>query len=248
MKPDYSFERQLENLDHEAQVIANYVYAEMTIQHAASLSKKLLYRLNGSPTFWITCNAALQSAAYIAIGRVFDRKSPYNLDALMAAMEQNLALFARPALAARKLEGKQSDPPWLQDYLNSAYYPKASDVTRLRKHVASYRKIYERAFMPVRHRYLAHRQAHGHENVQKLFGKGKVREIWRLSTFLVKLHSALWDLLQNGRKPVLRPIRYSPKRIYSSKSQRTGPHERIVRDTKKLMKFIETATNGKQPD
>lgn len=245
MKPDYSFERQLANLDHEAQVIANYVYAEMTIQHAASLSKKLLYRLNDTPTFWIACNAALQSAAYIAIGRVFDRKSPYNLDALMTAMEKNLAVFSRPALAARKRDGKPTDPPWLQNYLNSAYYPKAADVARLRKHVATYRNIYDRAFMPVRHQYLAHRQAHGHEDVQKLFGKGKVKEIWRLSTFLVRLHSALWDLLHNGRKPILRPIRYSPKTIYSSKSERTGPHERIVRDTKKLMEFIETATHGK---
>jgi hypothetical protein len=245
VNPDYSYERQLENLDHEAQVIANYVYAEMTIQHAASLSKKLLHRLNNTPTFWIACNAALQSAAYIAIGRVFDRKSPYNLDALMTAMERNLELFSRSALAARKREGKPTDPPWLQSYLNSAYYPRPADVARLRKHVASYRKVYERAFMPVRHQYLAHRQAHGHEKVQKLFGQGKVKEIWRLSTFLVRLHSALWDLLHNGRKPILRPIRYSPDRIYSAKSERTGPHERIVRDTKKLMKFIESATHGK---
>lgn len=245
MKPDHSFERQLENLDHEAQVIANYVYAEMTIQHAASLSKKLLYRLNNTPTFWITCNAALQSAAYIAIGRVFDRKSPYNLDALLTAMESNLTLFGRDALAARKREGQASDPLWLADYLKTAYYPSAADVKRLRKHAATYRKIYERAFMPVRHRYLAHRQAHGHENVQKLFAAGKVKEIWRLSTFLVRLHSALWNLLHNGRKPVLRPIRYSPKSIYTSKAERTGPHERIVRDTKKLMKFILTATHAK---
>ena len=36
-------------------------------------------RLNSTATFWIACTAALQSAAYISIGRVFDRKSPYNL-------------------------------------------------------------------------------------------------------------------------------------------------------------------------
>jgi hypothetical protein len=244
VQPDHSFERQLSNLDRESTVIANYVYAEMAIQHAASKSRKLLNRLNSTPTFWITCNAALQSAAYIAIGRVFDRKSPYNLEALVVSMEKDLSVFGRNALAERKREGKAIDPPWLQDYLNKAYFPKRSDVARIRKHIATYRALYERAFMPVRHQYLAHRQAHGSEKAQQLFAKGKVKELWRLSTFLLRLYSALWELLHNGRKPVLRPIRYSAKVMYDSSGQRTGAHEYIVRDTRKLMRFIETATDG----
>lgn len=241
MRPDYSFERQLANLERESRVIANYVYAEMAIQHAASKSRKLLNRLNRTPTFWITCNAAFQSAAYIAIGRVFDRKSPYNLEALAVAMERDLSVFSREALAERKRDGKKVDPPWLSDYLGNAYYPRRADMARIRKHIANYRALYERAFMPVRHQYLAHRQAHGSEKVQQLFAKGKVKEMWRVSTFLLRLHSALWDLLHNGHKPVLRPIRYSPKVMYESLSQRTGAHEYIVRDTRKLMRFIETA-------
>lgn len=244
MKPDYSFERQLSSLDRESTVIANYVYAEMAIQHAASRSKRLLNQLNRTPTFWATCNAALQSAAYIAIGRVFDLKSPYNLEALMVAMEKNLPLLGREALAERKRDGKSVDPPWLQDYLNKAYYPKRADIARIRKHISNYRAVYERAFMPVRHQYLAHRQTHGSEKVQRLFAKGKVKELWRLSTFLLQLHSALWELLHNGRKPVLRPIRYSARVMYDSSSQRTGAHEYIVRDTKTLMKFIEVANDG----
>jgi hypothetical protein len=245
LKPDYSFERQLSNLDRESTVIANYVYAEMAIQHAASRSRKLLSRLNSTPTFWIACNGALQSAAYIAIGRVFDLKSPYNLEALMVAMEKDLPLFGREALAERKRNGKSIDPPWLQDYLDEAYYPKRTDIARIRKHIASYRATYERAFMPVRHQYLAHRQAHGSEKVQQLFAKGKVKELWRLSTFLLRLHSALWNLLHNGRKPILLPIRYSARVMYDSSSERTEAHEYIVRDTKKLMKFIETASDAK---
>ena len=241
MQPDHSFERQLANLEHESTVIANYVYAEMAIQHAASKSKRLLARMNRTPSFWITCNSALQSAAYIAIGRVFDRKSPYNLEALTVAMEKNLAVFGRDALADRKREGKTPDPPWLNGYLDETYYPKRSDVERVRKHIARYRAIYERAFMPARHQYFAHRQAHGSAKVQQLFAKGKVREMWRLSAFLLQLHEALWELLHNGRRPVLRPIRYSAKVMYESSLNRSGAHEFIVRDTRTLMKFIEKA-------
>ena len=51
----------------------------------------------------------------------------------MVAMEKNLSFFDRQALAIRKREGQVKDPPWLQNYLNAAYYPKRSDVSRLRK-------------------------------------------------------------------------------------------------------------------
>lgn len=241
MKPDHSFERQLKNLEHEANVVANYVYAEMAIQHAASKSEKLLGRLNRTPTFWIACNAAFQSAAYIALGRVFDLKSPYNVEALLNAMEIELALFQKQALATRKRNGASADPPWLKEYLENAYYPTKRDVERLRKRVAEYRAIYDRAIMPVRHQYLAHRQAHGHEKVQALFGKGEVRDMWRLSAFLLRLHLSLREMLLNGRKPVLRPVRYSVRVMYDSDTNRTGSHEYMVRDVKNLMNFIESA-------
>lgn len=159
----------------------------------------------------------------------------------MVAMERSLSVFGRDALADRKRDGKTPDPPWLNGYLDEAYYPKRSDVARVRKHIAKYRALYERAFMPARHQYFAHRQAHGSEKVKRIFAKGKVRELWRLSAFLLRLHEALWELLNNGRRPVLRPIRYSAKVMYESSLMRSGAHEYIVRDTKALMKFIERA-------
>jgi hypothetical protein len=242
MQRDLSFERQLNNLEHESQVIANYVYAEMGIQHAASKSRRLLNQLNETPTFWIACTAALQSAAYISLGRVFDLKSRYNLAALLDSMEANLSLFQREGLASRKRENSAADPAWLPDYLNRAYYPTQRDVVRLRKAVQRYREIYERAVMPARHQYLAHRQAHGHEKIQELFGRGKTKEMWRLTTFLVRLHLSLRELLINGRKPILRPIRYSVRAIFASASHRSGPHEYVMQDVKRLMMFLETAS------
>jgi HEPN superfamily AbiU2-like protein len=242
MKPDHSFERQLDNLRHESVVVATYVYAEMALQHAGSKSKKLLSRLNMTPTFWNACHAAFQSAAYVALGRVFDLKSPYNIEALLVSLEKELQLFQRPALESRKRAGFGGNTSWLKGYLDSAYYPDVKDITRLRSKVSVYREIYERAVMPVRHQYLAHRQAHDESKVQELYGRGKVKEMWRLSSFLVKLHLALRELHLNGRKPVLRPARFSVKSMYDVESHRTGPHEYIVQDVRKLMKFMESAT------
>lgn len=236
------FLTQLDNFKHEAYVAAQYLYSDMAVQHAASKSKKLLERLNMTPTFWLTHTAGMQVAAYVAIGRVFDTKSPYNINALLNAFENSLSEFSREALATRKRDGRLNDPEWLAEYLERAHYPNMRDVERLRSKVAEYREIYDRAVKPARHKYIAHREKKDHEEVQALFAGGKVRELWRMVTFLYALHEALLQQYQNGRKPVLRPIRYSVKAIYDSKDQgRSGPHERIIAQTRTLMEFIQSA-------
>lgn len=237
---------QLENFRHEAGAIARYVYADMAVQHAASKSQKLLSRLNRTPEFWLVHAAACQGAAYVALGRVFDTKSRFNIDRLMDSFDANQAVFSRPALAARKRDGQSGDPPWLADYLDRAYYPKPSDARYLRDRVSHYREIYDRAIKPARHKYLAHREHVDHARVQGLFARGTVRELWRMVTFLVAFHEALWQLLHNGRKPTVRTARYSVKSIYDSESQSSSPHEYITRQTKKLMELIKDATPNYQ--
>ena len=242
MKRDRDFERQLANLNNEAHVIANYVYAEMAIQHAASKSKRLLDALNRTPTFWLTCQGSLQTAAYIAIARVFDDKnSRYNVAELLTSMEENLDLFSRDALKRRKSGPDFMTPKRLAEYVAAAHVCTRADVQRLRRSVQRRREFYERAIMPVRHQYLAHRAAHDRERVQALYSKGKLKELWRMSAFLLRLHDALWNQLHNGRKPNLSTPRYSPKVMYDSDTALSGPHERVVRDVRDLMQFLEEA-------
>ena len=233
------FLTQLENFRHEAYVAAQYLYSDMAVQHAASKSQTLLSRLNMTPRFWLAHTAGMQAAAYVSLGRVFDTTSRYNIDALLNTFEANLALFSRESLADRKRDGQPKDPPWLQGYLQKAHYPTTKDVARLRANVAAYRAIYDRAVKPARHKYIAHREKQEHTAVQALFSGGKVRELWRLVTFLYALHTALWEQYHNGRKPILRPLRYSVKAIYDAEYQSSAPHEAVIADTKKLMQFLE---------
>jgi hypothetical protein len=235
------FTAQLESFGNEAKNAACYVYGEMAVRHAAAKSRRLLNRLNRTPTFWLVSAAAFQTAAYISFGRVFDRKSQYNVDALLDAAERDIALFQRNALAERKREGKPTDPLWLQDYLNKAFYPTLRDFQLLRRKVDQHRVVYERIIRPARNKYIAHRERHGYTEVQQLFGTGKLRELWWLTTFLLQLNEALWELLHNGRKPRFRPMRYSIRSIYESKGSRSSAHEYIVHDVKKLMQVIESA-------
>lgn len=231
---------QLENFRNEATNVACYVYGEMAVQHAASKSRRLLHRLNRTPTFWRISAAAFQSAAYISIARIFDPTSRYNVGALLDAAERDVALFQRDSLAERKRDGKPTDPPWLEGYLNAAFYPTVKYFQQLRQKVDRHRSVYKRIIKPARDKYIAHRVSHGQE-VQELFGRGTLRELWRLTTFLLQLNEALEGLLNDGRKPKLRPMRYSIRSIYDSKDLGNAAHEYIVRDVKKLMHLIDSA-------
>lgn len=233
---------QLENFRREAYVAAQYVYSEMAVQHAASKSQRLLRRLNMTPNFWRAHGSACQTAAYVCLGRVFDTNSKFSIDGLLNSFEANLDLFSREALAERKRDGRPEDPEWLPEYLQKSHYPTLRDVERLRSKVAEYRAVYNRAVKPARNKYIAHREKEEHAEVQTLFARGKVNELWRLVTFLFKLYNALAQQYHNGRRPVLRPQRYSVKTIYAAALQSSAPHEQIVRETKKLMQFIERAT------
>lgn len=156
-------------------------------------------------------------------------------------MEKDIGLFQRGTLALRKRDGRETNPPWLPEYLDRAYYPTIKDVNRLRGMVEKYRVVYERAIKPVRHKYLAHREIEDHADVKALFARGTVGELWRLTTFLCQLYEVLWQQLHNGRRPVFRSRRHSVKSIYDATNYETSPQERMVADVKKLMHFMETA-------
>jgi len=242
MSKHREFLTQLENFDKESRNAARYAYADFAIQHAASKSKRLLNRLNETPTFWLAVSAAIQTATYISLGRIFDNNSPYNINQLLCSAELNISKFQREAVAKRAREGHKSDPPWLSEKLNGAYYPKQIDFLRLRKKVEKYRALYEHAFKPARNKYIAHREKQSRDEVSALFQRGTIKDLWRLTTFLQQLHDALWQLYHNGQKPKFRPMRYSVKTMFRKQANSSSAHEGIVRETKKLMEFLENCT------
>ena len=241
MDPAAQFLEQLKNFDAESQAASLYLYTGFTIDHAAFLSRRLLNRLNGTPTFWLTVSAGLQTAAFVSLARIFDQTSPFNVDRLLKSAQSSRDIFSRDALADRKREGRTSDPDWLPDYLKSAYYPKAKDSREIRKKVAACRKVYECAVKPARDKYFAHREVIGHQHVQLLFADAKVRDLWRIVLFLRQLHEALWDLYHNGRKPRFRAMRYSIPAMFRRPPVGSSPLERAVRETQQLLATIENA-------
>ena len=238
MDPAAEFEAELENFRREVEGGAQFLYAFLAI-HAVAADRSGVYALlNRAPLFWNTCLAALQSGFFITLGRIFDQRSPHNVDTVLRLAERNPDIFSKAALGRRKQGAAREKPSWLDQYLVDAYEPRRDDFRRLRSHVKKRRLLYEANYRDLRHKVFAHRELAKPAEVATLFSKTNVRELERLFAFLGSLHEALWQLLFNGRKPVLRPLRYSVKRMrdFPSPSEHaTAVHERIVQETERFL-------------
>lgn len=238
--PEVKFESELEIFRQEAESAVQFFYAWRTVNEVAAKNKAVVITLNKAPLFWNTTLAALQTATFIALGRVFDQEQDtHNIDRVLRIAQQNLEIFSLNALAERKRRASPNAHEWLDEYLQNAYLPTADDFRRLRKHVAKRRKIYTECFRPLRHKVFAHKQMFNQDEAHVLFANAKIKDLQQLLVFLRRLHETLWQLLFNGIKPVLRPARYSISQMISQPRQHgRSLQERLTHETEAFLKII----------
>jgi hypothetical protein len=235
---DTQFEHELEVFRTEAESGIQFFYAYLAVHAVAEHHQSVYQLLNKAPLFWNTSLGALQTAAFIALGRVFDQNSTHNLDRLLRAAQSNLQLFSKAALGRRKQGANVEPPEWLEDYLSDVYEPTPQDFRRLRSYVRKWRKIYESNYRDLRHKLFAHKEVADRADIDALFAKTNINELQRMFTFLSSLHGALWQLFFNGRKPVLRPQRYSVKRMRdlpSPANRGKALQERILHEAEQFL-------------
>ncbi|WP_430390240.1 hypothetical protein [Dyella sp. 20L07] len=243
MNIEHEFNRRLEFFRVEVESAMQFFYAYLTIHDVASEDTHVYEVLNDYAVFWMTNLGALQTSAFIVIGRIFDKTSDHNVHELIGFAMSNPSIFSKDALRERKANSSPGVKPWLNKYINEAYEPKASDFTRLRGYVSKYNKLYTRNYRDLRHKIFAHSEVSDREGQAKLFAKTNVRELERMLAFLASLHDALSQMLINGRKPILRPRRYSMKSI--RRGERTGGRtqqiqERITHQTEAFLRTLKT--------
>lgn len=211
MTPEQEFSRQLEVFRTDAESACQFFYADLAMHEAALRDARVYQMFNQAAGWWNTVSRALLDAMFISLGRVFDQHSSHGVDRLLKFMETNPEVLSKTALLERKSKGVPARmlPQWVE----SAHELRAADTRRLRKQVAAWRRVYEHVYKDVRDRVIAHRElADDDEEARDLFSRTNKAELERLLHFLAGLHDALWHLLVNGRKPVIRPRRKSIKK------------------------------------
>lgn len=232
--PEKEFELELEVFRTEIQSGTQFLYSYLAINAVIGSDKNALDAVNKTPLFWRTNIGALQTSFIIVLGRVFDQKSKHNIDRLLSIGQNHPEIFFKDSLAERKRQGSSNADEWLPKYLENVYEPTSKDFRRLRRYVKNYRRIYVQNYRNIRHKIYAHKEISNKADVQKLYAGTRIGELQRIFIFLNKLYIALRELYLNGRKPILRPMRFS---IMSIKNKprpdwlSNGVHEKIVSET-----------------
>jgi hypothetical protein len=202
VRPDDLFKHELEVFRKEEEVAQQYFFSWLQIRTEFATDEQLLDRINDTPLFWGTTHHALLLAAFVALGRVFDQRSRHNVDALLRLGNHHLDIFSRAALKERKIR-EGLNPEFAATYASDKYEPTAKDFRELRAEVDKRRKVYVARFRDVRDKIYAHKELSDHDAMNALLGKATINGLKSIFGFLHALHEALWELLYNGRRPIL---------------------------------------------
>jgi len=226
------FERELELFRKECEGAAQFFFGHLAINEMAKRRESVLRLLNRNAMFWNTAAAGMQTAAIVAIGRMFDQGSPHNIDNVLRLAQNHSSIFSKASLGRRKQAGAVEPPPWLTTYLESAHVPDRADFRRLRSHIRERRRIYEARYRDLRHKVYAHRVVGEDDELAPIVAKTNVRELERLVLFLLRFYESMWHLYMNGRKPTLGRLRHT-----ISREGRLSLPRRSARDVHRQMVF-----------
>src|SRR5262249_40859532 len=151
------------------------------------------------------------------------------IDRLLTIASKDLSVYSRKALANRRRTSDLTAEK-IDAFVSGAFEPKAEDFRAIRKQVGAQRKIYKVRYQDVRDKVFAHNEVGGIEEANQLRAKTSADELKSLLEFLSEVHEAIWQLLQNGRKPELRNRPFLLKPIPASPGTPMRPGERIYRE------------------
>jgi hypothetical protein len=222
--PTEQFAYELEIFRREAEGGTQFLYQYLAIRAVGGDNQAVYKLLQAAPLFWNTTLAALQLGAFITLGRIFDQDSrAHNLSRLLRLAQDHPEIFTK------------------------GYKPKTSDFRQWRAHVRKRRSIYEARYRDLRRKFFAHKEVVESADVEALFARTNTRELQLIFGFLSRLYEMLWQLFVNGRKPALRPARYSIKSIRkrpTSAWKQKSVQEKI---THEVEDFLRTATGEVRP-
>jgi AbiU2 len=197
----------------QADACVTSLYAYLTIHAVLGQSRPIRNHVNKDALFWNTVLYALQSALILALGRAFETNTPHNVATFMRTMKTNRAAFSRASLRNRIAPRLANNPTALEHYVRAARIPYPSDFRRVADFVSQHREAYQATYRDLRHELFAHTLTTNDERIAELFSKTNIRQLQRMTTYLVDLHDAFWEALNNGGRLRLRRRRYSIARI-----------------------------------
>lgn len=241
MNASERFQATLEHIRQDAWSGIQLLYLDLAFNEALRKNKEFLGVANRTPVLWNSTLHGWQCGYMIALGRAYDHTTQHNLCALLNLFGKNLEIFSKTALAERKRAASSNADEWLPDYLRNIHVPTAADAKRLKARAQMYQEIYNERYRPLRNKVFAHRVLSAQKEVVKLYSVTRMSELQKLFVYLLKLHSALQDLYQNGKRPILKPLKFSLRAFMrqAEKWPTAGrAHEAVTAELRELLELL----------
>jgi hypothetical protein len=198
------FLAQLDTLGGNARSCAIFMYSQLAFDHIAGSDPEVREQVNEHAGFWNGILGGLQTAAFVALGRIFDTTSgTNNAERLLRYAVDHPGLFSETSLAARKVAAGL-EPSFAAQYASEAHHVKQGDFQPLVDALNQQRVYYTNAIAPIRHKVFAHQGRLTRAERDALFAQLPIRRLEEVVVFPLRLHEALWQLYMNGIRPELR--------------------------------------------
>ena len=239
------FEDRLQMFCEEVEAANQYFFAFVTwhSEYAARDEVRALFDSHSLMTK--TVLSGLQASMFLAIARVFDKRSAHSINTLLKFAQDHIDLFSFDALRARKMRGAPNAEEWIDDFMGNVSQPEDKDFKELGKRLRPYRRIYDRKLDAIRNRWFAHREV-GRREANLLFANTTMEDFDATLGFLVALHEALWGCYNNGRPLIVDIVHTSPAEGRPHDWAPQGRFEVQWRITKEARGFLTNLASPKQ--
>ncbi len=196
-----AFERHLEAFRTEADTAQQYFFGYLGMRDLIAKRRDVLDEMNRNSQYWIVAHHAMIMSTFIAIGRIFDDKSKFNLGRLKHVVARDPSLFSLLALRDRKalLPGVDAD-----EYIKDRHELTPAHMAAIGDEIDRWQAVYGDRYKAIRHQF-AHKKFTDVAAVNQLLAKTDVEEMKSMFSFLNALHLTVWELWTNGLEPVVRP-------------------------------------------
>ncbi len=200
---EIEFEKRLNALYNDSRACVVFLYTELVFRQLAATNERTFERINGHSAFWNGILDALQSSAFVALGRIYDKRRGNNSALqLLRFAEKNIGIFGRSYIERRIIRsGLAKDVAKL--YASEAYELPRGGLTSLRTEFDAKQQFYVKQIQPIRHEVFAHAGRLTNEVRDELFSKLFVRELESVAVFPLRLYETFFNLYYDAREPQL---------------------------------------------
>ncbi len=207
----------INSLRKETETTLRVFYALRQFQWFLTTSEGVR-KINRNLDFWRIYESSLRTNMFIGIRRLYEAKSgTFNFQKFIDSCKNNISLFSKDALRARKIRGSCNAHEWIDDYMKDIYEPNESDFDLLAKLVREKSKKMKGPYIDAATKIYAHAIHMDHASMNMLSEKLNFEEIEEGLTSIWHAYEQTWHMFENGTQPhfEIRPYPYAQEVINS---------------------------------